>query len=105
MVDYARALEHFGAEIVVITGRHKRVNGATRSVLNRIGFGNVRLFERESAIFDLQRAVGEKTRALLAVKPLYFVGDREDLDGAAARAANVPFVHVDAIKEFRLVKV
>lgn len=98
MVAYARVLQSWGVSLVIITGRHNRVNAATRKVLDKIGFANVPLVERKAEKFDLVSAVHEKAAALRLHKPKFFVGDRDDLDGAAARLAKVEFFHIDTVR-------
>lgn len=98
MVEKARSFQADGFEIVIITGRHMRVNKATRQVVKRLGLGPLRVFERLSDQFDLSIAVHEKALHLIKTDCMLYIGDRHDLDGKAAAIANVPFMHIDEVK-------
>lgn len=95
VIAYARRLQQMGAKIVVVTGRHRQFEDLTQETVNALGLGELKVYMRESLLFDLQTAAKEKAEHLMSVGATLMVGDRDDLDGEAARIANIGFINIE----------
>lgn len=97
VVRYAKRLIEDGWIVVVATSRNEAVREATVANLMQCGLWPIELYERGFDPFDLARGVTRKAEVIKAVGARLIVGDRDDLEGEAARAAGVAFRHVNEI--------
>jgi phosphoglycolate phosphatase-like HAD superfamily hydrolase len=94
---YARRLRAAGTNVVVATSRPPRVRDATIACLKRCGLWPITLHERSSRDFDLETSIADKVAVCRAVGASFIVGDRDDLEGAAAADAGIRFLHVEQV--------
>lgn len=94
VVRFAHQLRRRGVDVVVATSRPPSVEAATIQCLERCGLWPIKLFQRRLVLFDLASSVRDKVRVIEETGAKLIVGDRDDLEGAAAKVAGVAFLHV-----------
>lgn len=99
VVAYAKRLQQMGANLVVVTGRHIQFEDLTKNTVRALGLGDLPVYMRTSTLFNLETAVKEKAEHLVHTGAKMMVGDRDDLDGAAARMANIAYVDCNKLEQ------